>query len=304
MAKKMALRRADVCAACGSAVLAGREAWWDAKAKTVTCTSCRDGGSTPTTPAPPPTPEAEEPAPTHPPDRQTGSAGRSARKEYERRSAKEAAKNQQRIDDDRAWREATVERRPVLGRVATALTPKPTIAPERQTTTAWKVGAEGEERVAEVLATATGVEVLHDRRIPGTRANIDHLVVGPAGVFVIDAKKYKADQAIDVRDVGGIFRTDERLYLGGRDRTKLVDAMTWQIDLARAALGDEFPDVPVHGVLCFIGATWGWRRKRKKCRGVIAVWPLGLPDLVTTPGPHTAQIEAIATHLRTALPPA
>ena len=34
------------------------------------------------------------------------------------------------------------------------------------------------------------VRVLHDRRIPGTRANIEHLVVCPTGVLVVDAKRY------------------------------------------------------------------------------------------------------------------
>lgn len=33
-------------------------------------------------------------------------------------------------------------------------------------------------------------QVLRDRRIPGSRANIDHLAVTPTGVHVIDAKRY------------------------------------------------------------------------------------------------------------------
>jgi hypothetical protein len=32
--------------------------------------------------------------------------------------------------------------------------------------------------------------VLHDRLIPGSNANIDHLAIGRAGVFVIDSKRY------------------------------------------------------------------------------------------------------------------
>ncbi|WP_249934607.1 nuclease-related domain-containing protein [Microbacterium ulmi] len=31
---------------------------------------------------------------------------------------------------------------------------------------------------------------MHDRRIRGTRANIDHIVIGPPGVWVIDAKRW------------------------------------------------------------------------------------------------------------------
>ena len=34
--------------------------------------------------------------------------------------------------------------------------------------------------------------VMHDRRAPGARANIDHLVIGPTGVWVIDSKSFRA----------------------------------------------------------------------------------------------------------------
>jgi Nuclease-related domain len=64
------------------------------------------------------------------------------------------------------------------------------------------------------------MSVLHDRRIPGSRANIDHIVVAPCGVFVIDAKNYKG--RVEKRDRGGFFSTDCRLYVGGRDKTPLV----------------------------------------------------------------------------------
>ncbi len=33
--------------------------------------------------------------------------------------------------------------------------------------------------------------MLHDRRIPGSRANIDHIAIATSGVWVIDAKRYK-----------------------------------------------------------------------------------------------------------------
>jgi len=34
------------------------------------------------------------------------------------------------------------------------------------------------------------IHALGDRRVPGTRAHIYLFVIGPAGVFVIDAKRY------------------------------------------------------------------------------------------------------------------
>ena len=164
------------------------------------------------------------------------------------------------------------------------------------------MGQRGEERVAEVMAPVTGVAVLHDRLVPGSRANIDHIVVGPSGVFVVDAKKYVG--ALEVRDVGGMFRTDERLYVNNRDRTKQVDGVLGQLDVVRTALGDAFPDVPVRGVLCFIGSTWGRRLRIKVVKRVTVVWPDGLPGVVAAEGPHADAVEAIAAHLRSELKPA
>ena len=81
---------------------------------------------------------------------------------------------------DAAWREQVKQGHPVLGRLASAVTPKPTIGPELQSVTAWQTGSHGEVRAGAVLgswATTVGAVVLHDRKIPGSRANIDHLVV-------------------------------------------------------------------------------------------------------------------------------
>jgi hypothetical protein len=60
------------------------------------------------------------------------------------------------------------------------------------------------------------VFVLHDRRIPRTRANIDHIAVTRSGaVWAIDAKNYRGK--VQRVDKGGWFATDERLYVGSRD---------------------------------------------------------------------------------------
>ncbi len=54
----------------------------------------------------------------------------------------------------------------------------------RSSTQVWEQGAVGEAKVGRHLNEFAGpnVVVLHDRRIPGSRANIDHLVVTPGGV--------------------------------------------------------------------------------------------------------------------------
>ena len=78
---------------------------------------------------------------------------------------------------------------------------------EPRSTRAWAIGARGEEKLAEAL---DGFTVLHDRRVSGTRGNIDHVVVAPAGVFVVDAKRYEG--RIEIRNPGWLLRPDERLH--------------------------------------------------------------------------------------------
>lgn len=290
--KKMKIRRSDRCRGCGIGMAAGTEAYWDPTARVVRCLACGVAPRIPDTPA-----QLLE-------DDSSIQAGASARREHQRRSERERVKKERVVADDLEWRRSQIESRPLLGRVAAALTPKPVVGPESQPTRAWKVGAEGEERVAEVLATASGVEVLHDRRVPRSRANIDHIVVGPAGIYVIDAKKYKQGGAIEVRDVGTWRNPDQRLYVDGRHRTNLVDGVIGQIEIVRAALGLDLKGVPIHGVLCFVGATWGLRKKPKSVKGVTAIWPKALPGFVTQEGPHAIAVERIAGQLRSALPPA
>ena len=64
---------------------------------------------------------------------------------------------------------------------------------------AWQRGAAGERRTARLLdpLERQGWAVLHDLALPGSRANIDHLVVGPGGVFVIDSKQYRGHLQLD-----------------------------------------------------------------------------------------------------------
>ncbi len=169
--------------------------------------------------------------------RTAGTAGGSAQAEYERR---------------RARREHKVrEAHPVVGGLALALFGEPAHV------TAWKKGAVGEREMArrlDKLAT-DGVEVLHDRRIRGTRANIDHIAVSSSGVYVVDAKNYTGTVRVDW--AGGLFSPRRyKLLVGRRDATNLVTGVRRQVELVRTALADDMGDVPVTGVLAFFEADW------------------------------------------------
>lgn len=55
-----------------------------------------------------------------------------------------------------------------------------------------EAGVEAELRTAaHLMDLPEGWTVLHSREVPGSRADIDHLVVGPPGVFLIDSKNWK-----------------------------------------------------------------------------------------------------------------
>ena len=131
------------------------------------------------------------------------------------------------------------------------------LAGEPQSTRAWERGSIGEQKLAEALAGIEGLVVLHDRRVPKTRGNIDHIVIAPAGVFVVDAKRYQG--LIQIRDRGGLFSRDDRLYIGSRDCSNLATNMGWQVSAVLNALTVENVDlsvVPVTPVLCFVDGEW------------------------------------------------
>jgi len=278
MAKRMmALRREDRCSICSCHVPAGTKAQWDSVGKAVTCVACVGREQPDTTPSS--GPRTAEPGPLD-----TGRPGASARAEHERRQAKRAARIDERWGTGR------------LGKLARFLSDDP------QTTRAWAEGAAGEERVAQVLHERLGDQavLLHDRKVPGTRGNIDHLVIASSGVWVVDAKKYRGK--VEQRDVGGWFKTDLRLYVGGRDRTKTVNGLEWQVDAVTRALDAE--QVPIEPALSFVGAEWPiFFAKPFRLHGVWVSWPAKLAELIAAPGPLSIDdIDRVARQLSARLP--
>ena len=135
--------------------------------------------------------------------------------------------------------------------------------------------------------------VLHDRRLPQSRANIDHVAVTSTGVYVIDAKKYKGRPRLHID--GGLLRPRvERLMVGTRDRTKVVDGVLKQVEVVRAVVGD---DMPVHGVLCFVDADWPLIGGAFTTRGVEVLWPKRLYPKLESSGP--LDVDAVAQLHRT-----
>jgi hypothetical protein len=133
-----------------------------------------------------------------------GSPGRSALAAYRRRRAEELGAWTRSL----AWRVPLVAVAGVAGQVLAGQVGLPRAGlvglalaalvgwrlrfrPSEQART-WQRGAHGERRTARLLdrLPRDGFVVFHDLAIPGSPANVDHLVIGPSGVFVIDSKQW------------------------------------------------------------------------------------------------------------------
>ena len=208
-----------------------------------------------------------------------GSAGFSARHEYEKRRDARRAKLRERFGP----------LAPLAGLVAG----------ESDAERNWRRGAEGEARTAQRLARrmqGRSVVVLHDRRVPGRRANIDHLAIGPAGVTVIDSKNYKGKVAV----------RGDRLFVNGHNRTKLVYGVKGQCDVVRKALTrSAFADVPVGAALAWVDVDGLPLLRTLRIDGVLIDGTRKIIKHASRPGRlSVAEIDQLAALLNDQLPPA
>lgn len=134
---------------------------------------------------------------------------------------------------------------------------------------------------------------MHDREIPRSTANIDHIVVTPGGVWVIDTKRY-VEPAPQKRVVGGIIRPRvELLTVKGRDKSALVDGVLTQIGHVREVVSD----VPVFGVLCFVDADWGFFPDAFTVNGVHVVWPKKLAGMIAKTNGVGVDVSTVAERI-------
>ena len=112
----------------------------------------------------------------------------------------------------------------------------------------WQKGADGERRVAELTTVLVeqGWHGFHDRRLGvGRTANIDHILVGPQGVFVVDAKNWNG--AVISVDAAG------RLYRDRRSKTEELNKAADQAASVSSVLSAAGLNLPVTAALCLVG---------------------------------------------------
>ncbi|MEW9530086.1 nuclease-related domain-containing protein [Microbispora sp. NPDC049125] len=120
---------------------------------------------------------------------------------------------------------------------------------------AWRRASAAERRTEAQLKKLerSGYKTLHARAIPGSEAQIDHLVVGPTGVYAVDSEKW--DKRLPVR-----VQSHRKLFHGPFNRKPRLDEARWEAaqasDRISKALGREITVVPS---LAIYGPAIPWR---------------------------------------------
>ncbi len=153
------------------------------------------------------------------------------------------------------------------------------------------------------LLRPAGYVALHRRAIPGSDSVIDHLVIGPAGVFALDSERW--DRRLPVRRVAagllyhGPFSQEDRLEHAARESAQAAGRLSQALDeeiVVRPAMAIYGPRIPwtvasLDGVDVFSGhrVRRYFRRQTKASRGARL---------------DAGQIEGIRAAAALALPPA
>ncbi len=128
----------------------------------------------------------------------------------------------------------------------------------------WQRGAMGEEATGERLDALASRRwrVWHDLAVPGAKANIDHLVVGPTGVWLVDSKT----------TTGAVKTRWGKVRIEGRQLD--VTSAAWEAEVVAGELSRDLgwtgglqvtPVVVLHGL--------GRRRRTARSAGITVVAP-------------------------------
>jgi hypothetical protein len=102
-----------------------------------------------------------------------------------------------------------------------------------------------------LLLRAAGYVALNRRAIPGSDSVIDHLVIGPGGVFAVDSERW--DRRLPVRSSG------ELLYHGPYSQRDRLKHARWEATQAAERLSEALGEtVSVRPAMAIYGPTVPW----------------------------------------------
>lgn len=139
----------------------------------------------------------------------------------------------------------------------------------------WAVGYVGEEHAGLELGRLTdGWFVLHGVPIGVDGSDIDHVVIGPPGVFTINTKHHRG-QTVDVKG--------EAAFIAGNYQPYIPKSRT-EANRTQAILGSTLPaGVPVYPTVCVVG---GAVRVKEPAVGVAVVTSPNLVPTLTAQASH------------------
>jgi hypothetical protein len=125
---------------------------------------------------------------------------------------------------------------------------------------AWRKPSVAERKTERQLRgmEKAGYRVLHARAVPRdddgvSDGQIDHLVVGPTGVYAVDSEKW--DKRLPVRAM-----SHRKLFLGPFNKKERLDEARWESEQASRLITDELGyEVPVQPSLAIYGPAISWK---------------------------------------------
>lgn len=138
-----------------------------------------------------------------------------------------------------------------------------TVLKARTSTTgveSWRKATAAERKTAKQLRglAAKGWRVMHARAVPQDRdgvsdGQIDHLVIGPTGVYAIDSEKW--DKRLPVRTLSHM-----KLFHGPFEKKDRLDEARWEANQASRLLSKALGvEIPVQPSVAIYGPAIPWR---------------------------------------------
>ncbi|GAA1547465.1 hypothetical protein GCM10009678_32550 [Actinomadura kijaniata] len=128
---------------------------------------------------------------------------------------------------------------------------------------AWQKSSAAERRTEKQLKglERNGYRVLHARAVPMddegvSDGRIDHLVIGPSGVYAIDSEKW--DKRLPVRTL-----SHRKLFHGPFNKKDRLDEARWEAEQASRIIGAQVGfEVPVQASVAIYGPAIPWKVMR------------------------------------------
>ena len=107
------------------------------------------------------------------------------------------------------------------------------------------------------LTRLAGYQALHGRGIPGTDSVVDHLVIGPGGVFAVDSERW--DRRLPIRTVASGSAAGPVLYHGPFSQKNRLAHARWEAAQVARLLSSELgEEITVRPAMVIYGPMVPW----------------------------------------------